>query len=131
LEYVGSMIPTADVAAFLRHLTSNPADSFAEVFLVGDKSGARPIARDQFLQALPARAARFAQAGVGPPELTETTITVLDGHYLLARTQWLAPRADAEPVRLESSYLLHHDGTALRVVAYLNHRGLSEVDDPR
>lgn len=123
------MIPTTDVAAFLRRLTSDPAASFAETFLVGDKNGAHPISRDRFLQALSGRAAMFTRAGIGTPELAETAVTILDDHYLLARTRWVAPRAQAEPVQLASSYLLHHYGKALRVVAYLNHRGPSDVDD--
>ena len=123
------MIATTDVAAFLRNLTTDPEAGFAETFLVGDRNGARPISRDRFLEALPGRAAMFTRAGIGPPELAETTVTILDDHYLLARTRWVAPRAQAEPVELASSYLLHHDGDALRVVAYLNHRGPSDVDD--
>jgi hypothetical protein len=129
LGYVFCMIPTADVAGFLRHLSSDPAESFAETFLVGDRNGAHPVSRDRFLQALPGRAAIFAQAGIGTPELAETDVTILDDHYLLVRTQWVAPRAHGEPVQLASSYLLHHDGNALRVVAYLNHKGPSDVED--
>lgn len=123
------MFPTTEVADFLRHLTSDPVQSFAETFLVGDKSGAHPISRDRFLQALPGRAVMFTRAGIGTPELADTAVTVLDDHYLLARTQWVAPRVRAEAVQLASSYVLHHDGEGLRVVVYLNHRGPSDVDD--
>jgi hypothetical protein len=123
------MIPTADVAAFLRHLSSDPVESFAETFLVGDKNGTYPMSRDRFVQALPGRAAMFTRAGIGTPELAETAVTILDDYYLLARTQWVAPRAHGEAVLLASSYLLHHEGNSLRVVAYLNHRGPSDVDD--
>jgi hypothetical protein len=122
------MITTTDVAAFLRNLTSDPEEGFAETFLVGDKNGIHPVSRERFLRALPERAAMFARAGIGTPELADTTVTILDDHYLLARTRWVAPRAQGEPAQLASSYLLHHDGTALRVVAYLNHRGPSDVD---
>ena len=109
--------------------TSHPdllGDCFADSFLSADGSGARPTTRDAFLRALPHRTAAFKDAGIGTPELVERTWRQLDGHYLLVRTGWHAPRTSGgEPVALASSFLLHDDGRRLRIVLYLNHEGLS------
>ena len=96
---------------------------FAEVFLVGDASGAKPVSREAFLRMLPQRAETFTRAGIGTPVLDQLTFDNLDDHYTLARTEWTAPRDGGDTVRLVSSYLLHRQDGALRVVAYLNHRG--------
>lgn len=103
------------------------AHCFADPFLSADASGARPVPRATFLQVLPRRAKMFADAGVGASSLTAISHQRIDDHYLLARTEWQAPRADGgEPVHLESSFLLHDDGANLRIVLYLNHRGLPQ-----
>ena len=98
---------------------------FADPFLSADATGARPVPRDLFLQALPRRAALFADAGLGPAALTALTWDRLDDHYLLARTEWSCPSlAGGDPKRLASSFLLHDDGDRLQIVLYLNHVGL-------
>lgn len=98
---------------------------FADPFLSADASGTRPVPRDAFLQALPRRAQMFADAGVGPAALVSLAADRLDEHYLMVRTTWAAPRlTGGDPVPLESSFLLHDDGDRLRIVLYLNHRGL-------
>jgi len=98
---------------------------FADPFLSADATGARAVPREIFLQALPRRARMFADAGVGPAALTSLDAERLDDHYLMVRTTWHAPRlAAGEPVRLQSSFLLHDDGDRLRIVLYLNHEGL-------
>jgi len=100
-------------------------DCFADPFLSADATGARPVPRDAFLQALPRRAAMFADAGVGRAELKSLAETRLDENYLLVLTEWSAPRlAGGDPVPLISSFLLHDDGTRLQIVLYLNHAGL-------
>ncbi|MGR6320254.1 nuclear transport factor 2 family protein [Micromonospora soli] len=116
-------------AAFAPDAESGDPDGFgalfADPFLVADEGGARPVPRAAFLAALPRRAQLFAEAGLGPATLTDLTYQRLDDRYVLARTDWDAPRVDAgPPVRLASSYLLHDDGDRLRVVLYLNHQGL-------
>ncbi|WP_436526757.1 nuclear transport factor 2 family protein [Actinoplanes sp. HUAS TT8] len=98
-------------------------DCFADHFLIADPTGARPISRADFLHALPRRAEMFATLGIGRAELSELTSTRLDQHYVLARTEWTAPRlTGGDPVTMISSYLLHDDGTGLQVVLYLNHK---------
>ena len=100
-------------------------DCFADPFLSADATGARAVPREVFLQALPRRARMFADAGIGPAALTSLDADRLDDHYLMVRTAWHAPRlAGGEPVRLQSSFLLHDDGDRLRIVLYLNHEGL-------
>ncbi|NES13172.1 MULTISPECIES: nuclear transport factor 2 family protein [Micromonospora] len=100
-------------------------DLFSDPFLLADDAGARPVPRAAFLAALPRRARLFADAGLGPATLTGLTCQRLDDRYVLARTDWDAPRAaGGAPVRLASSYLLHDDGERFRVVLYLNHQGL-------
>ncbi|GIF25803.1 hypothetical protein BJ973_003076 [Actinoplanes tereljensis] len=98
---------------------------FADSFLAADGTGARPVTRDDFLRALPRRAAAFADAGLGPTVLTALTETRLDDHYWLVRTEWSALRpAGGDPLPLASSFVLHDDGESLRIVLYLNHEGL-------
>jgi hypothetical protein len=100
------------------------ARCFGEVFLAADATGAKPVTRAAFLQALPARAQAFEAAGVGPSTLDSLTYQQLDEHYLLVRTEWTAPRETGDTVRLSSSFLLHCRQDGLRIVLYLNHRGL-------
>jgi len=69
------------------------AGCFADPFLSADAGGARPVPRSVFLQALPRRAQMFADAGIGTVSLTSIHSYRLDDHYLLARTEWAAPRA--------------------------------------
>ncbi|WP_433063241.1 hypothetical protein [Dactylosporangium sp. CS-033363] len=113
-----------DVPAFLAALTGpGAADLFADPFLFADASGARPIARADFLAGLPRRAEMFAAAGYGRAQLTAVDQQRLDEHYLLVRTDWTLPSTTGgDPADLSSSYLMYEDGAALRVVAYLNHK---------
>lgn len=117
---------------FLRRFTAaSEADDtemlggcFAAVFLAGDGNGVRPVARDEFLAAVPRRRQMFADAGVGAARPSCHTVTALDQHYLLVRTEWTAPRlGGGDPVELSSSFLLHVDSETTTAIAYLNHKG--------
>ncbi|MFC0505496.1 DUF4440 domain-containing protein [Micromonospora costi] len=120
----------ARVRAFLTTFSratdpATAADTFADPFLLADASGARPVPRAAFLAALPGRERAFRDAGLGAPVLTDVSSQRLDETYVLARGDWDAPRTGGgQPVRLASSFLLHDDGDAFRVVLYLNHHGL-------
>jgi hypothetical protein len=130
--------PAAEAALdFLQRFTAaNHSDSeggdagelggcFADVFLAGDASGARPVPREAFLAAVPRRRQMFAEAGVGEATLTSHAVMELDDHYLLVRTEWSAPRLDGgAPVELSSSFLLHRSDDTATAIAYLNHQGL-------
>lgn len=108
------------LTTFFQRLSATPAESFADVFLAGDKDGIRPVPREAFLASLPRRQEMFARAGVGEPLLDRLDFDELDEHYVLARTEWVA-----HPRRLVSSYLLHRtDNQSFQVVVYLNHQGL-------
>jgi hypothetical protein len=119
------MTTRAELTAFFQHFSADAdrnalAECFADVFLVGDASGAQPVPREAFLRSLPKRAEMFAKAGVGKPELAELSYDVLDESYIFARTEWCA-----DPIRLVASYLVHrNEDGALHVVVYLNHKGL-------
>ncbi|MFG2052601.1 hypothetical protein ACGFI9_01100 [Micromonospora sp. NPDC048930] len=129
------MSETPTLEARIRHFfaafspAAGAADGFGELFadpfLLADEAGARPVPRAAFLAALPRRTQLFADAGLGPATLTDLSYQRLDDRYVLARTEWDAPRRDGgAPVRLASSYLLHDDAGRFRVVLYLNHQGL-------
>ena len=101
---------------------------FADSFLAADPSGVRPVSRELFLQVLPGRKRMFADAGIGPVQLTSLDVQPLDETYLLVRTEWRAPRSEErEPVRLSSTFLLHDDNDTLRIALYLNHRDVGEI----
>jgi hypothetical protein len=120
------------VAAFLEAFREASAaldveaqrDCFAETFLVGDAAGARPVPREAFLQAIPARAAAAEQAGIGRAHLVEASMLRLDDSWVLLRTEWSSPLAAGGEFPMTSTFLLHDDHSALRITAYLNHRGL-------
>jgi hypothetical protein len=65
------------------------------------------------------------------PSSTASARRVTRSTYLLARTGWQASRTDGgDAVPLSSSFLLHDDGTELRIVLYLNHQGLDQITRP-
>jgi hypothetical protein len=111
--------------------SSNPLDldalagCFGEAFLASDAAGTQVVPRPVFLQALAGRAQMFADAGIGPAALRQLSHQELDPHHVLASTTWAAPRMDGSgEVMLASSFLLRRDGDQLRIVVYINHRGL-------
>jgi hypothetical protein len=103
---------------------------FAETFLAGDANGATPVPRESFLQAVPARAAAAKKAGVGRASLTGSSMLRLDEAWILLRTEWSAPLANGGELPMTSTFLLHDNGSDLRVTAYLNHRGLPLTTRP-
>jgi hypothetical protein len=120
------------VAAFLESFRQASAtldidaqrECFAETFLVGDAAGARPVPREAFLAAIPARAAAAEQAGLGRARLVEASMLRLDESWVLLRTEWSSSSADGGEFPMTSTFLLHDDRSELRITAYLNHRGL-------
>ena len=102
---------------------------FADQFLSADATGAQPVTREAFLDALPRRVEMFAKAGIDPGARLERIEQIaLDDHYVLVRTQWQASRTGGgEPLSLASSFLLH-DGEDLRIVLYLNHEDYPHQD---
>jgi hypothetical protein len=120
------------IAAFLESFRAASAaldvgaqrECFAETFLVGDAGGARPVPREAFPQAIPARAAGAERAGVGRAQLIEASMLRLDDSWVLLRTEWSSSLADGGELPMTSTFLLHDDPSDVRIAAYLNHRGL-------
>ena len=125
---------SADVAGFLLEFERRGAApegddgaQFHDSFVVADPNQANVISRELFVQSLPYRRAMFAKAGVGGSHLVRASQLDLDERYSLVRTEWDAVRADADPLRLESTFLLmRHDGGAT-VLAYVNHRDITRI----
>lgn len=99
------------------------ADLFHDPFLSLDPAAVTVVEREQLRAALPARARLFAAAGMRRAELQEVRTTELDDMHVLARTTWTMSAVDstAEPITLESTYLLRREGAAWSAVVYLNH----------
>ena len=99
-------------------------ECFAETFLAGDDGGARPVPREAFLRAVPNRAAAAREAGVGQAELVDSSMLRLDASWLVLRTEWSAPLRAGGRLPMTSTFLVHDDGSRLRISVYLNHAGL-------
>ena len=98
---------------------------FADTFLAGDIDGStRPVPREMFVSALPARTAAARAAGIGPAALVEVQERPLGGSYWLLSTWWAAPRTDGEDLAMASTFLTADTEDGMRVVAYLTHHGL-------
>jgi len=98
---------------------------FSEQFLVGDASSAKVITRDQFADALPARAAAAHAAGVGTAELTGARALALDDSWTVLWTDWQALVSGATAMTMRSTFLVHSaPGGSPVAHAYLNHAGL-------
>ncbi|MFD6179390.1 MULTISPECIES: antibiotic biosynthesis monooxygenase family protein [unclassified Isoptericola] len=124
--------PDADgFAAFFEAMSDDEggsgADGFAEQFLSLDPSTVAVVGREQLRAALPARHAMFGSIGATGTRLSGLDVTRLDDRHVLARTTWDVLFADesAEPMRLESTYLLRRDGGRWQAVVYLNHRDVA------
>jgi hypothetical protein len=127
-------LPGAEVQAFLaeferrdRARGENDGDQFADAFVVADPTGRRVLSRESLVATLPHRRRMFEAAGVTGVRCVNAAQLVLDEHHVLVTTDWDADRAGAEPVRLESTYLLRREGGRLVVLAYLNHRDVAAL----
>jgi len=109
------------------------ADLFHDPFLSLDPNSVTVVARQQLRAALPARAKMFASSGRRRAELQEIRTTELDDIYVLAQAVWTmsAVESTAEPITLESTYLLRREGDSWSAVVYLNHHDVRELLAPR
>ena len=106
------------------------ADLFHDPFVSLDPANVAVVGREQLRAVLPARERMFAAAGLeAAPELREVETAVLDDLHVLARATWhLKPgKPGAEPVVLESSYLLRREGQGWTAVVYLNHHDVRQL----
>lgn len=120
-----------DIDAFLteyeRENPDAPGTQFADQFLATDPARALVLSREALLAALPARRKMFDQAGIGPIRRVAATQLELDATHLLVTSDWAADRADAEPLMLESTFLIRRDGDDLSILVYLNHNDIMEL----
>lgn len=105
------------------------ADLFHDPFLSLDPNTVAVVGVEQLRAALPARQSLFASVGAARPELRDVHATALDDRHALARTTWTMAVGDpeAEPIGLESTYLLRRDGTKWTIVVYLNHNDVAQL----
>jgi hypothetical protein len=120
------------IVAFAEAGDRGPDESaalFCDTFLSLDPSSARPVTAEQLAASLPMRAALFASIGAQGTELVEFSEQPIDAHHTLLRTAWRVRFADsdAEPLTLESSYLLHRGADGWRIAVYLNHADIVAV----
>jgi hypothetical protein len=77
--------------------------------------------------ALPARRGMFDAAGVGAIRRTDARQLRLDDHHVLVSVDWTAERADRDPLRLESTFLIRREPDGPRIVVYLNHHDVAAL----
>jgi hypothetical protein len=69
----------------------------------------------------------FDAAGVSDVQRVDARQLRLDDHHLLVSVDWTAARADQDPVRLESTFLVRREPDGLRIVVYLNHHDVAAL----
>jgi len=121
-----------DIRAFLPEFERRGADpesdageQFADQFVTSGPQQAMVVTREALVASLPRRRQMFAGAGVGSARCIDAAQLDLDDHHLLVRSDWDADRTGAEPLRLESTFLLRRDNDGPRILAYLNHRDIA------
>lgn len=100
---------------------------FAPTFLALDPARAVALTPAMLAAALPARRGMFDAAGVGAIQRGDARQLRLDAHHILVSVNWTAERADRDPLRLASTFLLRREPDGLRVVVYLNHHDVAAM----
>jgi hypothetical protein len=123
-----------EIDAFIEEFdrTSSQANTeatalFAETFLALDPARALALTPTMLAGALHARRGMFAKAGVGAVRRTNARQLRLDDHHVLVAADWTADRADREPLRLESTFLIRREPDGPRIVVYLNHHDVAAL----
>jgi hypothetical protein len=92
-------------------------------FMFCDPSGARPVAVDALIAALPKRQAFFDAVGHKRVELVSFEDVALDDRYVLVKAKlrmiFETNDAPAKDIVLDSTYVLHDDGERPRIVLHL------------
>ncbi len=104
---------------------SDSGEHFADQFVTADPNRTVVVSREMLLATLPRRRQMFEQAGVGAAEQVRSAQLDLDERHLLVTTEWDAPRAGREPIRLESTFLLRREDDGPQILVYLNHRDIA------
>lgn len=128
-----------DLRAFFEAMGSrsgelaSSAELFHEQFFSLDPNSATLTSREQLRSSLPLRAKLFSTIGAVGTRLRRLEPVVLDQTHVLARTTWDVLFADetAQPLALESSYLLRRMDGRWQVLVYLNHHDVVDVISKR
>lgn len=100
---------------------------FAANFLALDPAHAVAITPAMLAAALPARRGMFEAAGVGAIRRAGARQLRLDARHVLVSVDWSAQRADRDPLRLESTFLLRREPEGPRILVYLNHHDVTSL----
>jgi hypothetical protein len=100
---------------------------FAASFLALDPARAVTLTPAMLASALPARRGMFDAAGVGPIRRGDARQLRLDDRHVLVTVDWTAERADRDPLRLESTFLIRREPDGPRILVYLNHRDIAAL----
>lgn len=103
--------------------------SFHDPFFSLDPSTATLVSREQLAMALPMRRQMFGAAGARGTTLRDIEVQRLDAEHAVVRTRWHLEFADkaAEPLILESSYLMRLVDGEWQVIAYINHHDIAQL----
>jgi hypothetical protein len=119
-EQAGNTLNTAQLLA-----------QFADNFVVAAPDGTKSIRASDFVTILPQRKALFGQMGCQSSTLDSLRVTPLGQHYVLAQTTWRfhfsLPGNRSEQIVVESTFLIHTAGEALKIVLYLPHQDIMAV----
>ena len=109
--------------------TDDTASVFHEQFFSLDPGGVTLVSRDQLARSLPMRRGMFASIGATGTTLRDLEARPLDDLHVLVTTTWDVDFVDeaAEPLVLESSYLMRRVDDSWQVLVYLNHRDIAAV----
>ena len=125
-RFLGEYLDTGDSIDFERVRTA-----CNDPFMFCDPSGARSVAVDALIAALPQRRAFFDTVGLKGVELVSFEDVSLDDRYVLVKAKlrmtFQAGEAPATDIVLGSTYVLFDDGERPRIVLHLESEDAAEA----
>ncbi len=127
---------SAAVEAFFRRFELNGSKSgvsetitqFADTFMAAGPQGAQCVRASDFALALPKRKQLFDSYGCQPMQLVSVDARALGERYAMAHTRWRVnfegSNSRAEPIDLETTFLLDTAEDPFRIVLYLAHQDI-------
>lgn len=104
------------------------AAQYSDAFLFAGPQGGQAIKKDDFLKALPKRAAFFKTVGLTASKIQSLEETRLDDNYLLVKVSWeMRFEKDRQPpivAEISATYILYQREDLLRIVFQLDHQDL-------
>lgn len=104
--------------------------AYAETFMFGGPGGVQSVKRDDFLKAIPKRAAFFEATGLKSTTLGPLEETRLDEHYRMVHATWIMrfEKDPESPIISETaaSYVLYERDGSLQIVFQLDHQDLGQ-----